>query len=121
MVELASARLDVVFHALSDPTRRQMLRNLTLGERTVTQLAEPFDMSLAAASKHIKALERAGLIRRDVRGRTHVCRLEATPMSDAHQWLRSYERFWNSRLDELEQVLGQGARRVGPVNPKGES
>jgi len=68
-------------------------------------LAQPFAMSLAAASKHIKALEHAGLIRREVRGRTHVCRLEARPLATAYEWLAQYSRFWNSRLDVLEQLL----------------
>ena len=106
MVELSeSPRLDAVFHALGDATRRKMLRDLATGERTVTQLAEPFAMSLAAASKHIKSLETAGLIRREVRGRTHVCRLEAGPLASAHDWLAFYERFWTTHLDALEQLL----------------
>ena len=106
MVELdVSPRLDAVFHALGDATRRRMLRELTAGARTVSQLAEPFEMSLAAASKHIKALEGAGLIRREVRGRTHVCHLEAGPLASANDWLSFYERFWTSRLDTLEQLL----------------
>jgi DNA-binding transcriptional ArsR family regulator len=82
-----------------------MLRELAKGERTVGQLAEPFDISLAAASKHIKALERAGLIRREVRWRTHVCHLVTGPLASAHEWLGYYERFWTDRLDVLEQIL----------------
>lgn len=121
MVEQQSLHLDAVFHALGDATRRRMLRELSSGERTVTQLAEPFEMSLAAASKHIKALEGAGLIQREVRGRTHVCRLDATPLSDAHDWLRFYERFWNRRLDELERLLRGGKPKVLPPKPKGKS
>ncbi len=105
MVELETRPLDAVFHALGDATRRQMLHELASSERTVSQLAEPFAMSLAAASKHIKALENAGLIRRQVRGRTHVCRLEAGPLAEAQQWLKHYERFWNERLDVLDQLL----------------
>src|SRR5262245_32876094 len=105
MVEFQTAQLDHVFHALGDPTRRHMLRALAGGERTVTQLAEPFAMSLAAASKHIKALEHAGLIRREVRGRTHFCQLEPGPLESAHEWLSFYERFWNERLDVLERLL----------------
>ena len=105
MVELHPPRLDAVFHALGDATRRQMLRDLTRGERTVSQLAEPFAMSLAAASKHIKALENAGLIHREVRGRTHLCRLEAARLAEANAWLRRYERFWNENLDALESLL----------------
>lgn len=106
MVELLeSPRLDAVFHALGDATRRRMLRDLTGGARTVSQLAEPFEMSLAAASKHIKSLEGAGLIRREVRGRTHVCHLEARPLGGAHDWLGFYEQFWSTRLDTLERLL----------------
>jgi DNA-binding transcriptional ArsR family regulator len=105
MVELQTLEMNSVFHALGDATRRQMLRDLAIGERTVSELAQPFAMSLAAASKHIKVLEGAGLIRREVRGRTHVCRLEPGPLASAHEWLGFYERFWNSRLDVLEQLL----------------
>ena len=105
MVELQTFEMNSVFHALGDATRRQMLRDLAVGERTVSELAQPFAMSLAAASKHIKVLEGAGLIRREVRGRTHVCRLEPGPLASAHEWLGFYERFWNSRLDVLEQLL----------------
>ena len=100
-------RLDAVFHALGDATRRQMLRDLAREERTVGELAQPFAISLAAASKHIKALENAGLIRREVRGRTHICRLDPGPLASAHEWLDFYERFWSNRLDALEQLLRQ--------------
>jgi len=108
MVELCTApaaQLDAVFHALGDATRRRMLRDLSDGQRSVGELAAPFDMSLAAASKHIKALEKAGLVRREVRGRTHICRLEPQPLEDAHEWIAFYERFWTSRLDVLEGLL----------------
>jgi DNA-binding transcriptional ArsR family regulator len=105
MVELQTPQMNSVFHALGDATRRQMLRDLARGERTVSELAEPFAMSLAAASKHVKVLEGAGLIRREVRGRTHLCRLEPGPLASAHEWLGFYERFWTSRLDLLEQLL----------------
>lgn len=125
MVELNSLRLDSVFHALGDATRRQMLRELAQGERTVGQLAEPFEMSLAAASKHIKALEGAGLIRRQVQGRTHVCRLDAGPLADANGWLRFYERFWDARLDGLERLLrnppSPNQKKPKPPQPKGKS
>ena len=97
--------MNSVFHALGDATRRRMLRELASGERTVSELAGPFAMSLAAASKHIRVLEGAGLIRREVRGRTHLSRLEPGPLASAHEWLGFYERFWNSRLDILEQLL----------------
>jgi DNA-binding transcriptional ArsR family regulator len=105
MVELQTPQMNSVFHALGDATRRKMLRDLAARERTVSELAEPFAMSLAAASKHIRVLEHAGLIRREVRGRTHICRLDPGPLASAHEWLGFYERFWTSRLDELERLL----------------
>ena len=104
MVELDS-HLDTVFRALGDATRRGMLARLALGERSIGELAAPFAMSFAGASKHVKVLEDAGLIRREVRGRTHICRLEPGPLASADQWLRHYERFWTGRLDALEQLL----------------
>jgi len=115
MVELQDARLDAVFHALGDPTRRRMLRHLAGGERSVGELAAPFAISLAAVSKHLKALESAGLVRREVQGRTHLCRLEAAPLSGAHAWLQFYERFWNTRLDELERLLR--SEQAAPTGP----
>ena len=108
MVELKAPRLDAVFHALSDVTRRQILSDLAKGEKTIGQLAAPFDMSLAAASKHIKVLERAGLIRRDVKWREHICSLEPGPLATAHEWLGFYREFWTSRLDILEGLLRAG-------------
>ena len=84
------------------------------------QLAEPFAMSLAAASKHIKALEAAGLIRREVRGRTHLCRLDPGPLASADQWLRHYEHFWTGRLDALEQLLSEDDPKPTP-RPEGEN
>ncbi|HLT43127.1 MAG TPA: metalloregulator ArsR/SmtB family transcription factor [Luteimonas sp.] len=82
--------LDGVFHALSDPTRRAMLAALSEGSRSVGELAAPFDISLAAASKHVRTLERAGLLRRTVQGRTHRCTLETAPLAQAEAWLRRY-------------------------------
>jgi DNA-binding transcriptional ArsR family regulator len=120
MVEIQTPSLDTVFRALSDATRRQMLRDLAEGERTVGQLAQPFAISLAAASKHIKALESAGLILREVRGRTHVCRLDPKPLASASQWLSFYERFWTDRLDDLERLLRKEDERR-PSQPKGTS
>ena len=105
MVEDKSARLDAVFHALSDATRRAMLRRLSRSPSTVGELAAPFEMSLAAASKHIKVLERAGLVQRTVQGRVHQCRLDARPMHGGMEWIRHYEQFWNERLDALEAAL----------------
>jgi DNA-binding transcriptional ArsR family regulator len=103
MVE--QAPIDHVFHALAHGARRAMLARLADGELTVSQLAEPLDMSLAAASKHVQVLERAGLLHRTVHGRRHVCRLDATPLAGASAWLGFYERFWNERLDALESLF----------------
>jgi DNA-binding transcriptional ArsR family regulator len=104
MVE-EQAVMNSVFHALAHDARREMLGRLASGELTVGQLAEPLTMSLAAASKHVKVLERAGLVHRTVDGRRHVCRLEPGPLASAAAWLRFYERFWNERLDALEGLL----------------
>jgi len=125
MVEHDSPQLDSIFQALADPTRRGMLASLALGEKTVGELAEPFAMSFAGASKHVKVLEEAGLIRREVRGRTHICRLEPGPLASADQWLRHYERFWTGRLDALEQLLRADDARKAEArkarSPKGEN
>ena len=120
MVELEALQLDTVFHALGDATRRRMLRELASGERTVSQLAEPFAMSLAGASKHIKSLENAGLIHREVRGRTHLCRLEPGPLVSAHQWLSFYKRFWIDRLEVLERLLRKEDARKSATRKKGD-
>lgn len=101
------ARLDAVFHALSDRTRRGMLSTLASGEQSIGDLASPYAMSFAGASKHVKVLERAGLVRRRVAGRTHYCRLEAARMKEAQEWLSYYERFWTGSLDVLEALLRQ--------------
>lgn len=119
VVELQGAQLNAVFHALGDETRRQMLQDLAARERTVGQLAEPFAMSLAAASKHIKALEAAGLVRREVRGRQHVCHLEPRPLESAQKWLRFYERFWSERLDLLEGLLREAEPKTDAKKKKG--
>jgi DNA-binding transcriptional ArsR family regulator len=123
MVELDS-HLDTVFRALADSTRRGMLARLALGEKSVGELAEPFAMSFAGASKHVKVLEEAGLISREVRGRTHICRLEPGPLASADQWLRHYERYWTGRLDALEQLLRDDDTRKAAARknrtPKGE-
>lgn len=97
--------LDNVFRALADPTRRAMVRRLANRERTITELAQPFDMSLAAASKHVKVLESAGLVRRTIHGRKHVCSLNPEPLTEGRRWLQHYEQFWNERLDALEALL----------------
>lgn len=105
MVEQNAAALDRVFHALADPTRRAMLRKLAAGEHSVGELARPFDMSFAAAAKHVKVLEGAGLLSRTIEGRTHSCRLEARALAEADRWIAWYQRFWTGRLDALETAL----------------
>ena len=111
MVDDSSERLSAVFRALADPTRRAMLRSLARQERTIGELAEPFDLALEAASKHVRVLEGAGLVRRTVQGRTHVCRLDARPLHAGMEWIRHYEQFWNQRLDVLESLLKSKPRR----------
>jgi DNA-binding transcriptional ArsR family regulator len=99
------AEMDAVFHALAHGARRDMVGRLADGALTVGELAEPLTMSLAAASKHIKVLERAGLVRRTVEGRHHLCRLDPGPLAPAAAWLRFYDRHWNERLDALEALF----------------
>lgn len=101
--------MNAVFHALAHDARRAMLRRLDQGELTVGQLAEPLAMSLAAAAKHVQVLERAGLVRRTVAGRRHICRLEPGPLASAAAWLRFYERYWTERLDALDALMRDGA------------
>lgn len=98
-------RLDAVFAALADPTRRAILVRLVDGEASVTALAEPFEMSLPAISKHLKVLERAGLIARGRAAQRRPCRLEAAPLQEAATWLEIYRRFWEQSLDRLDGYL----------------
>lgn len=107
MVEYQTQSLDQVFHALADPTRRAMVRQLSFGKRTVTELAQPYAMSLAAASKHLKVLEGAGLVRREVQGRVHHCSLDQRPLARALTWIRSYTDFWDERLNVLDDLLSE--------------
>jgi DNA-binding transcriptional ArsR family regulator len=116
MVEQNAAALDRVFHALADPTRRAMLRKLAGGGHSVGELAAPFDMSFAAAAKHVKVLEEAGLLSRTIEGRTHRCRLEAAALADADRWLAYYQHFWTGRLDALEGALLQHTRKTKKRN-----
>src|SRR5271167_1168919 len=98
-------RLSTAFAALADPTRRAILARLTTGEASVTELAEPFDMSLPAISKHLKVLEHAGLITRGREAQWRPCRLEARPLKNAADWLEHYRIFWEQSLDRLEDYL----------------
>ena len=106
-------RLDSVFHALSDPTRRGMLAQLALGETSVGDLAEPYQMTLAGASKHVKVLEAAGLVARRKMGRTHWCSLNARPLEEAERWLSQWEQFWTARFDRLEAAIEAGKQEAG--------
>ncbi len=105
MVEYNPQQLDAIFGALADDTRRQILQILALGERSIGELAAPFRMSFAGASKHIRVLERAGLVRRRVEGRTHICALEAARLAEAQRWIRNQEQLWNQRLKVLDTLL----------------
>lgn len=98
-------RLDATFRALADPTRRGMLASLALGEKSIGELAEPFTMSFAGVSKHVKVLEDAGLIARRKTGRTHLISIEAKPLEEAERWLRQWEKFWSGHLDRLQALV----------------
>jgi DNA-binding transcriptional ArsR family regulator len=100
-------RLSTTFSALADPTRRAILSRLISGEASVTELAEPFAMSLPAVSKHLKVLERAGLVVRSREAQWRPCRLEAGPLKDAADWLEHYRRFWEQSFDRLDDYLGE--------------
>ncbi len=104
-------RLSATFAALADPTRRAMLGRLARGQMSVTQLAAPFDMSLPAVSKHLKVLERSGLIVRARDAQRRPCRLRAAPLKDAADWLEDYRRFWEQSFDRLEAYLRQLKRK----------
>ena len=99
--------LDDVLTAIADPTRRAILSRLSRGDARVTDIAEPFDMSLAAVSKHVQTLERAGLVRRQRKGREHTLSLDARPLRQVVRWTSRYERFWNEHLDRLEAFFTQ--------------
>ncbi|NOT55308.1 MAG: winged helix-turn-helix transcriptional regulator [Deltaproteobacteria bacterium] len=112
MVESQSVILDRVYAALGDPTRRAILARLAQHETRVTELAEPFAMSLNAVSKHVRVLEEAGLIQRAVQGRDHYLSLDATPLQEATAWLEHYRQFWTLRLDRLDSFLRQKQRKT---------
>jgi len=113
MVEYAqAARLDDVFSALADPTRRAILQALVQRPATINEIAKPFPVSLNAVSKHVMVLERAGLLRREIRGREHHCRIEAHPLADANTWLEHYRQFWELRLDALEVYVARKAKAL---------
>ena len=104
-VSLKEHQLSLTFAALADPTRRAILAHLSQGEASVTELAQPFDMSLPAISKHLKVLERAGLITRSREAQWRPCQLEANPLKDVDQWLEQYRQFWEQSFDRLDDYL----------------
>lgn len=114
-----SDRLSATFSALADPTRRAILARLALGETSVTELAQPFEMSLPAVSKHLKVLERAGLIARGREAQWRPCKLKAAPLRDVADWVEQYRQFWEERLDRLEAYLRElQAKEKQPVKGK---
>jgi DNA-binding transcriptional ArsR family regulator len=124
MVEQEPATLDAVFHALADPTRRAMLRSLAQKQQHIGQLAAPFAISFAAASKHVKVLERAGLVHRHIEGRMHICRIEPRPLAAADHWLRFYEELWTAQLDALAALFDaefDADEQAGSADPPPEA
>jgi DNA-binding transcriptional ArsR family regulator len=114
MVSRSEARLDAVFSALADPTRRRMLVRLSRGEASITELGEPFEMTLPAVSKHLRVLERAGLVTRTRDGWYHRCRLEAKPLRDAASFLDRWRPFWERTLEQLARHVEHPGRRKEP-------
>ena len=115
MVKDRSPALDRVFHALAHPARRSMLRRLVEGEWNLSHLAAPLRMSFPAASKHVRVLERAHLVRRRVVGREHLCRIEAKPLADAEGWLENYRKAWEGNFQRLDELLeAMKARKQSP-------
>ncbi len=105
MVKYKSDSVNEIFGALADPTRRAILARLALGETSVGELAEPFEMSLPAVSKHLGVLETAGLVQREKQGRVRRCQLDSRPLEAAAGWIEDYRRFWESQLDSLARYL----------------
>jgi DNA-binding transcriptional ArsR family regulator len=118
MVEYQPEALSRVFSAVADPTRRAILASLARKPATITEIAKPFRVSLNAVSKHVMVLERAGLVRREIQGREHICSLEPDPLRDATAWLDHYRQFWDVRLDALERYV---ARKMKGAKKRGES
>ncbi|MFO0725315.1 MAG: metalloregulator ArsR/SmtB family transcription factor [Myxococcota bacterium] len=114
----AAERLDHTFAALADPTRRAILARLAKGEASVLELAAPFDMSQPAISKHLKVLERAGLVARGRDGQRRPCRLVAAPLAEATGWIMDYRSFWEGSFDSLDSLLGELQGVAAPPTPK---
>ncbi len=107
MVSDRSPQLDLVFHALAHPARRAMLRQLSGGERNLSELASPHEMTFPAATKHVRVLERAELVRRRVAGREQLCRLRAAPLRDAMRWTEQFRKNWEARFEALDSLLDE--------------
>lgn len=114
-----SENLDAIFSALADPTRRAILARLAAGEASVNELAAPFEMSQPAVSKHLKVLERAGLVERDIDQQRRPARLKAEPMAAAVSWLEEFKQFWSSSFDQLDDLLDE-LKQVETKGPKNE-
>jgi DNA-binding transcriptional ArsR family regulator len=112
----SSSHLDATFAALADPTRRAILARLATGEASVNELAEPFDMSQPAISKHLRVLERAGLISRSRDAQRRPCRIEARPLAEANQWLERYRQFWEANFGRLDSLLEEMKAQRKAVN-----
>ena len=113
MGEYRTERLDRVLGAVADPTRRAILARLASADARVTEVAGDFPISLNSVSKHIRMLERAGLVRRRIQGRDHVLSLDATPLADAAEWINAYRRFWNERLEALDKYMQKKHAKPG--------
>lgn len=111
MVNNKETELNLIFSALSDPTRRAMLLRLAQEEQAIAELSAPFNISKSAITKHIKVLENAGLLKRTIDGRVHHCRLQTQPLQVASDWMEFYQKFWNEKLDALDDYL---AKQVTP-------
>jgi DNA-binding transcriptional ArsR family regulator len=116
---LQSERLDATFAALADPTRRAILARLAAGEASVMELAEPFEMTQPAISKHLKVLEHAGLISRSRDAQRRPCRIEARPLAEANEWLENYRQFWEANFARLDSLLARMQPRKKAARPRG--
>jgi DNA-binding transcriptional ArsR family regulator len=114
MVKCARRNLNSTFAALADPTRRRILEHLADGELCVTDIAQPYRMSLPAVSKHLRVLEKAGLVRRRRQGRVHRLELQAKPMKQAQEWIEAYRHFWEESFDRLDAYLKELRSRTAP-------
>jgi DNA-binding transcriptional ArsR family regulator len=116
MIHSRKIELDETFFALSDPTRRAILERLTDGQATVSELSEPFNVSAPAISKHLRVLEKAGLLEQTKEGRSRICRLQATPLQEVNEYVARYRKFWDKQLDQLTDYL-ESLDKSAPQKP----